>query len=159
GVAMMAASPANLKQITSYLGVQTIGYDKLNQLRHTTYFKNADDIHAHMKKLASFIGKKFDITLNALDELDGLGIAEWTKPNGGYFVSLDVLPGTAKRVFELMKRAGVTLTTVGATYPYGIDPKDTNIRIAPSYPSDEELKLACEILVLAVKIAALEKLM
>ncbi len=158
GVAMMAASPANLEQIKQYLGVQTIGYDKLNQLRHTTYFKNAADVHKHMMRLADFIGKKFKITLNALDNLKGLGIAEWTNPKGGYFVSLDVLPGTAKRVFELMKGAGVTLTNVGATFPYGIDPEDKNLRIAPTYPSDEELALACEILVLAVKIAALEKL-
>ena len=159
GVAMMAASPANLEQIKQYLGVQTIGYDKLNQLRHTTYFKNAADVHKHMMHLADFIGKKFKITLNALDELKGLGIAEWTNPKGGYFVSLDVLPGTAKRVFELMKGAGVTLTNVGATFPYGIDPEDKNLRIAPTYPSDEELALACEILVLAVKIAALEKML
>ena len=158
GVAMMAASPANLKQIATYLGVQTIGYDKLNQLRHTAYFKNAADIHKHMMRLAEFIGKKFKITLNALSDLEGLGIAEWTNPKGGYFVSLDVLPGTAKRVFELMKGAGVTLTSVGATFPYGVDPEDKNLRIAPTYPSDEELALACEILVLAVKIAALEKL-
>ena len=158
GVAMMAASPRNLEQIKQYLGVQTIGYDKLNQLRHTAYFKNAADIHVHMMRLAEFIGKKFEITLNALSELDGLGIAEWTNPKGGYFVSLDVLPGTAKRVFDLMKGAGVTLTNVGATFPYGVDPEDKNLRIAPTYPSDNELKLACEILVLAVKIAALEKL-
>ena len=158
GVAMMAASPANLKQISKYLGVQTIGYDKLNQLRHTAYFKDKNDIHAHMMKHAEFIGKKFDITLKELSLLEGLGIAEWTKPNGGYFVSLDVLPGTAKRVFELMKGAGVTLTNVGATFPYGVDPEDKNLRIAPTYPSDEELALACEILVVAVKIAALEKL-
>ena len=158
GVAMMAASPANLEQIKQYLGVQTIGYDKLNQLRHTTYFKNAADVHRHMMRLAEFIGKKFEITLNALEGLRGLGIAEWTNPKGGYFVSLDVLPGTAKRVFELMKGAGVTLTNVGATFPYGVDPEDKNLRIAPTSPSDEELALACEILVLAVKIAALEKL-
>lgn len=158
GVAMMAASPANLEQIKQYLGVQTIGYDKLNQLRHTTYFKNASDVHKHMMRLAEFIGKKFKITLDALEELRGLGIAEWTNPKGGYFVSLDVLPGTAKRVFELMRGAGVTLTNVGATFPYGIDPEDKNLRIAPTYPSDEELALACEILVLTVKIAALEKL-
>ena len=158
GVAMMAASPANIKQITPYLGAQTIGYDKLNQLRHAQYFKNADDVHAHMMKLAALIGKKFDITLEALEALDGLGIAEWTKPNGGYFVSLDLLPGSAKRVFELMKDAGVTLTDVGATYPYGIDPEDKNLRIAPTYPTDEELLLAMQILVLTVKIASLEKL-
>ena len=158
GVAMLAASPANLLQIKEYLGVQTIGYDKLNQLRHTTYFKNAADVHKHMMRLADFIGKKFRITLDALEDLRGLGIAEWTDPKGGYFVSLDVFPGTAKRVFELMKGAGVTLTAVGSTFPYGIDPEDKNLRIAPTYPSDEELSLACEILVLAVKIAALEKL-
>ena len=159
GVAMMAASPANLEQIKQYLGVQTIGYDKLNQLRHTTYFKNAADVHKHMMRLADFIGKKFKITLNALDNLKGLGIAEWTNPKGGYFVSLDVLPGTAKRVFELMKGAGVTLTNVGATFPYGIDPEDKNLRIAPTYPTDEELDLATRILTLAVKLAALELLM
>ena len=158
GVAMMAASPANIKQITPYLGAQTIGYDKLNQLRHAQYFKNAEDVHAHMMKLAALIGKKFDITLEALEALDGLGIAEWTKPNGGYFVSLDLLPGCAKRVFELMKGAGVTLTSVGATFPYGIDPEDKNLRIAPTYPTDRELSLAMQILVLTVKIASLEKL-
>ena len=159
GVALMAASPANLKQISKYLSVQTIGYDKLNQLRHTAYFKNADDVHAHMMTLAKFIGKKFEITLGNLEALEGLGIAEWTKPNGGYFVSLDVMPGTAKRVYELMKEAGVVLTSVGATFPYGIDPEDKNLRIAPTYPTDEELDLATRILVLAVKIAALEKIL
>ena len=156
---MLAASPANLKQISKYLGVQTIGYDKLNQLRHTAYFKNADDVHKHMMVLAKLIGKKFEITLDALSNLEGLGIAEWTKPRGGYFVSLNVLPGTAKRVFTLMKEAGVTLTDTGATFPYGKDPDDTNLRIAPTYPSDKELALACEVLVVAVKIAALEKLL
>ncbi len=158
GVSMLAASPANLKQISQYLGVQTIGYDKLNQLRHTLYFKDAAAVHDHMMILAKFIGKKFEITLNALNGLRGLGIAEWTEPRGGYFVSLDVMPGTAKRVFTLMKEAGVTLTTVGATYPYGIDPEDKNLRIAPTYPDDEEVKTATEMLVLCVKIAALEKL-
>ncbi len=158
GVALMAASPANLKQISKYLGVQTIGYDKLNQLRHTAYFKNADAVHKHMMTLAKFIGKKFEITLGNLDALEGLGIAEWTKPNGGYFVSLDVMPGTAKRVYDLMKDAGVVLTSVGATFPYGIDPEDRNLRIAPTYPTDEDLDLATKILVIAVKLAALEKI-
>ena len=158
GVAMMAASPANLAQISPYLGVQTIGYDKLNQLRHSQYFKNADEVHSHMMKLAELIGKKFEITLGALRDLNGLGIAEWTEPNGGYFVSLDLLPGCAKRVFTLMKEAGVTLTSVGATFPYGIDPEDKNLRIAPTYPTDDELALAMKILVLTVKIASLEKL-
>ena len=159
GVAMLAASPANLKQISQFLGVQTIGYDKLNQLRHTLYFKDAAAVHTHMMKLAEFIGKKFEITLGALDSLRGLGIAEWTEPRGGYFVSLDVLPGTAKRVYELMKSAGVTLTSVGATYPYGVDPEDKNLRIAPTYPSDDEVRAATEILALTVRLAALEKIM
>ena len=159
GVAMLAASEKNLAQIATYLGVQTIGYDKLNQLRHTTYFKDKASVERHMKILADFIGRKFDITLNALSELSGLGIAEWTNPKGGYFISLDVMEGTAKRVYDLAKEAGVTLTTVGATYPYGIDPKDRNLRIAPTYPTDDEVRLASRILVLAVKLAAIEKLM
>ena len=159
GVAMMAATPANLKQISKYLGIQTIGYDKLNQLRHTAYFKDAEAVHRHMMRLAELIGKKFEITLKTLSDLEGLGIAKWTTPRGGYFVSLDVLPGTASRVYELMKGAGVTLTTVGATYPYGVDPEDKNLRIAPTYPTDLELETACRILVLTVKMAALEKLM
>ena len=159
GVAMLAASPANLNHISQFLGVQTIGYDKLNQLRHTSYFKDKEAVKKHMKILAEFIGRKFDITLKALDGLEGLGIATWTKPKGGYFISLDVLPGTAKRVYNLMQEAGVTLTAVGATYPYGIDPQDKNLRIAPTYPSDDEVRLATEILVLAVKLAALEQYM
>ena len=159
GVALMAASPANLKQISQFLGVQTIGYDKLNQLRHTAYFKDAAAVHKHMMTLAKFIGEKFEITLNNLASLEGLGIAEWTKPNGGYFVSLDVLPGTAKRVYALMQDVGVTLTAVGATFPYGIDPEDKNLRIAPTYPTNDELDLATKILVIAVKLAALEKIM
>ncbi|MBO5907683.1 MAG: aminotransferase class I/II-fold pyridoxal phosphate-dependent enzyme [Clostridia bacterium] len=159
GVAMMAASPKNLKQILTYMGVQTIGYDKLNQLRHTSYFSDGEAVHKHMMLLAELIGEKFDITLSALDELDGLGIAEWTKPRGGYFVSLNVMPGCAKRVFELMKEAGVTLTSVGATFPYGIDPRDENLRIAPTYPTNDELKVATAILTLAVRLAALEKLL
>ena len=156
GVSMFAASPDNLKQIEQFLGVQTIGYDKLNQLRHTTYFKNKEAVHRHMMILADFIGRKFDITLESLSALEGLGIAEWTKPKGGYFVNLDVLPGTAKRVYELMENCGVTLTAVGATYPYGIDPQDKNLRIAPTYPADSEVETATKILVITVKLAALE---
>ena len=159
GVAMLAASPANLNHIAQFLGVQTIGYDKLNQLRHTTYFKNRTDLDKHMKILAEFIGRKFDITLRALDKLRGLDIAEWTEPNGGYFVNLNVMPGTARRVYNLMSEVGVVLTTVGATYPYGIDPEDSNLRIAPTYPTDDEVGLATEILVVCVKLAALEKLL
>ena len=110
-------------------------------------------------KLAGFIGKKFEITLESLETLSGLGIAEWTKPIGGYFISLDVMPGTAKKVFDLMKNAGVTLTDVGATFPYGVDPEDKNLRIAPTFPTDDEVKLATEMLALCVKIAALDKLL
>lgn len=158
GVAFMAASPANLRQIKPYLSAQTIGYDKLNQLRHVRYFENAERVHEHMMELAAVIRSKFDIALGALSRLEGLGVAEWTKPNGGYFISLDVNVGSAKRVYELMKEAGVTLTAVGATYPYGIDPEDKNLRLAPTYPSDSELSLALDILVVAVKLAALEAL-
>ena len=159
GVAMLAASEKNLSQIATYLGVQTIGYDKLNQLRHTTYFKDKASIERHMEILADFIGRKFDITLDALSALSGLGIAEWTEPKGGYFINLNVMEGTAKRVYDLAKGAGVTLTTVGATFPYGIDPKDRNLRIAPTYPADEEVKIASKILVLAIKLAAIESLL
>ncbi len=156
GVSMLATSPANKKQISKYLGVQTIGYDKLNQLRHTRYFADGDAVHAHMMKLGKLIGKKFEITLNSLEVLSGLGIADWTAPKGGYFVSLDVLPGTAKRVYALMSEAGVVLTPVGATFPYGIDPEDKNLRIAPTYPTDDDLKTATEILTLTVRLAAVE---
>ena len=158
GVAIMACSPANKKQIAPYLSTQTIGYDKLNQLRHLYYLKDKATTHAHMMELGKLIERKFEITLSALEGLRGLGIAEWTEPRGGYFVSLDVFPGTAKRVFELMKNAGVTLTDVGATFPYGVDPENKNLRIAPTYPTDSDLAKATEILVTTVKIAALEKL-
>ncbi len=159
GVSFMAMSPDNKKQILPIMGTQTIGYDKINQLRHVLYFKNADAVHEHMMKLAALIGKKFEICLGALSELDGLGIAEWTKPNGGYFISLDVKVGSARTVFDLMKNAGVTLTDVGATYPYGIDPSDNNLRLAPTYPTDDELRLATEILVTVLKYAAVKELL
>lgn len=159
GVAIVAASRENLSEIKRHMGTQTIGYDKINQLRHVAYFKNAENVMKHMKKLGAAIKVKFDITLAALSELDGLGIAEWTKPRGGYFISLDLTIGSAARVYELMKAAGVALTNVGATYPYGKDPEDKNLRIAPTYPKDFELALACELLTLTVKMAALEKIL
>lgn len=158
GVAIVAASDANIAEIKRRMGTQTIGYDKINQLRHVAYFKNSENVMKHMKKLGAAIKTKFDITLGALALLDGLDIAEWTEPYGGYFISLDVKVGSASRVFELMKSAGVTLTQVGATYPYGKDPEDKNLRIAPTYPSDNDLSLACEILTLTVRMAALEAL-
>jgi len=159
GVAILAMSENNRRQTLPILGVQTISYDKLNSLRHLLYFENGENMRHHMLKLGEVIKGKFDITLRELEALRGLGIAEWTEPRGGYFISLDVMSGTAKRVFELMNNAGVTLTTVGATYPYGIDPEDKNLRIAPTYPSSSELELAVKILTLAVRLAALEKLM
>jgi DNA-binding transcriptional MocR family regulator len=112
----------------------------------------------HMLALGGVIKAKFDIAIEKLEELKGLGIAEWTEPKGGYFISVDAMKGTAKRVYELTRDAGVTLTAVGATFPYGVDPDDSNLRLAPTYPADVELALACEILVLSIKIAALEKL-
>ncbi len=160
GISVLAASDNNIKAIKKRMSAQIIGHDKINQLRHARYFKNLDGIKAHMKKHAAIIRPKFETVLNAFDkELGGLGIAEWTKPNGGYFISLCVMPGTAKEVGRLCKEAGVTLTTVGATYPYGIDPEDSNIRIAPTFPSEEELAKAVEILCVCVKLAAAQKLL
>ena len=158
GVAFMAASKNNRKQIAPYLGAQTIGYDKINQLRHLRFFGTPENMIKHMLDLGGVIKAKFDIALEKLGELRGLGIAEWTEPKGGYFISVDAMKGTAKRVYELTAEAGVTLTAVGATFPYGIDPDDSNLRLAPTYPADVELSIACEILVLAIKLAALEKL-
>ena len=158
GVAIVSASEENLNDIKRRMGVQTIGYDKINQLRHVEYFGDADSVREHMKKLGAAIKVKFDITVAALESLKGLGIAEWTEPYGGYFVSLDIVLGSATRVFDLMKGAGVTLTQVGATHPYGKDPEDKNLRIAPTYPTDSDLKLACDILTLTVKMSALEKI-
>lgn len=160
GVAIMAASEENLKQIKSIMTIQTIGFDKINMMRHVKYFGNAEGILAHMKLHASIIRPKFEIVLAAFErELGGLGIADWTKPRGGYFISLNVMDGTAKRVFALCRDAGLTLTDVGATFPYKHDPRDRNLRIAPTYPSNDELKQACELLCLCVKLAAVEKLL
>ena len=158
GVAFMAASENNRKDIIKNIGVQTIGYDKMNQLRHLRFFETAANLKAHMLNLGKVVKGKFDIALAALDSIKDCGIASWTVPHGGYFISIDCMPGTAKRIFELMKEAGVTLTPVGATFPYGVDPEDSNIRLAPTYPADEELDLACKVLSVAVRIATLEKL-
>lgn len=156
GVSFVAAGAEQRAVLLNALGAETIGFDKLNQLRHLRYFGDANKLRAHMLKLGGMIKAKFDIALSELEELKGLGIAEWTEPRGGYFISLDVLPGTARRVYELMNDAGVTITAVGATHPYGIDPLDSNLRLAPTYPSDEDLRMAMKILTLAVRIAALE---
>ena len=160
GVAIMAASERNLQQIKKIMAVQTIGHDKLNQLRHVKYFKNADNVHAHMMALASVLRPKFEIVEEILhDTLAETGAARWTKPKGGYFVSLYVEKGCAKRVYALCRDAGVVLTTVGATYPYGMDPDDSNIRIAPSFPPNDTLREAMEILTVCVRLAVLEKLL
>lgn len=160
GISALVASDANMKQIKNRLNCQTISYDKMNQLRHVRFFKNLDGIKAHMKKHAAIMKPKFDMVIDHLEnELGGLGIASWIDPNGGYFISLDVMDGCAKRVGELCKEAGVTLTTIGATYPYFNDPKDSNIRIAPSLPPVDELDTATRILCVSVKLAAIEKLL
>ena len=159
GVSALAASDANIAQIKKRLNCETISYDKMNQLRHVKFFGNVDGLLVHMKKHAAIMKPKFDMVIEHLEnELGGLGIAEWLDPKGGYFISLDVMNGTAKRVGELCKEAGVTLTTVGATYPYGDDPNNSNIRIAPSLPPVAELDLATQILCTSVKLAAIEKL-
>ncbi len=159
GVAVMAASEGNIASIKKVLTFQTIGPDKINQLRHIRYFKNLDGVKEHMKKHAALIAPKFEMVLKTFDaELAGLEIAEWTAPRGGYFISLDVMEGTAKRVHKLMADAGVVMTGCGATFPYGNDPADRNLRIAPTYPSVDELKIASELLCLCVKLAALEKI-
>ncbi|MBQ7821779.1 MAG: aminotransferase class I/II-fold pyridoxal phosphate-dependent enzyme [Clostridia bacterium] len=159
GVAIMAASEDNLAQIKKVMTVQTIGFDKINMMRHVKYFKDADGILEHMRAHAKIIKPKFDIVIETLErELGNTGIAEWNSPKGGYFISLDVYKGCAKRVYSLVSELGVTLTAAGATFPYGKDPDDRNIRIAPTFPPNDELKLASEILCLCVKLAAIEKM-
>lgn len=159
GVSAIVGSDANIAQIKKRLNCQTISYDKMNQLRHVKFFGDVDGLKAHMKKHAKLLKPKFDMVINHLEnELGGKGIASWLDPTGGYFISLDVMPGCAKRVGELCKEAGVTLTTVGATYPYNDDPNNSNIRIAPSLPPVEELDIATQILCVSVQIACIEKL-
>lgn len=160
GLAIMAASEKNLEQIRPILATQTIGYDKINQMRHVKFFKDADGIRAHMKLHAAVLRPKFQCVEDTFTkELDGLGIATWTTPKGGYFISLDVMEGCARRVYQLARSVGVTLTSAGATYPYGRDPRDTNLRIAPTFPAEDELKIAIEILCTCIKLACAEKLM
>lgn len=159
GLAMLAASDENLAQIVPIMGIQTIGPDKLNQIRHIKFFQDKESLKLHMQKHGKIVGEKFDILLSILkEELSDLGIAKWTEPNGGYFVSLDVLEGCAKAVYQLCAEMGVTLTTVGATFPYGIDPKDRNLRLAPTYATNENLSVAAKILTCAIKLACIKKI-
>jgi DNA-binding transcriptional MocR family regulator len=160
GIAAMAASARNLEDLRKTMTIQTIGYDKVNQLRHVRYFKNLDGLKARMKKHADQMRPKFEATLEVLDrELSGLGIGTWIKPYGGYFISFDSMEGCAKRIVALCKDAGVVMTGAGATFPYGKDPKDSNIRIAPSFPTPEEMTQAAEIFALCVKLASVDKLL
>ncbi len=160
GVAAIATSKGNLECIKKALAIQTIGHDKINQLRHARYFKNFDGVNAHMRKHAALMRPKFEAVLEVLDrELSGTGIGEWTRPNGGYFISFESMENCAKAIVAKCKEAGVTLTGAGATYPYGKDPGDSNIRIAPTYPTPDELAMATDIFVLCVKMISVEKLL
>ena len=160
GISALASSKANLDSIKNTMTIQTIGPDKLNQLRHVLYFKDIDGMKAHMMKHAAIMRPKFEaIEEVLLRELDGLEIGSWTKPNGGYFISFEAMEGCAKEIVSRCKDAGVVLTGAGATYPYKNDPKDSNIRIAPTFPSEEELSIATDLFVLCVKLVSVEKLL
>ena len=160
GVAAIATSRGNLECIKKTLTIQTIGYDKINQLRHVRYFKDFEGIKEHMRKHAALMRPKFEAVLKVLEEeLAGTGIGEWTRPGGGYFISFESLEGCAKAIVARCKEAGVVLTGAGATYPYGKDPRDSNIRIAPTFPTAEELSQATDLFVLCVKLVSVEKLL
>lgn len=160
GVSAIATSIENMEYIKQFMTTQIIGHDKINQLRHVRFFKNIDGLNIHMKKHADLLRPKFEAVINILeDELTGLEIGSWTKPKGGYFISFDAMPGCAKAIVAKCKKLGVVLTDAGATYPYGNDPDDSNIRIAPSFPTPEEMIEATKIFVLCVKLASVEKLL
>ena len=160
GLAAIATSLNNLEDIKRQFSIQTIGHDKVNQLRHVRFFKNLQGITEHMKKHAQILRPKFELVESLFEkELGGLGIGTWTNPLGGYFISFDSLPGCAKAIVSRCKKAGLELTPAGSTYPYHRDPNDSNIRIAPTFPSMSELETAMEVLTLSVKIESLKKLM
>lgn len=160
GIAAIAASEANLKDIRDMLKFQTIGHDKVNQLRHVRFFKDVHGIVEHMKKHADIMRPKFEAVIEVLErELGGLEIGSWIKPLGGYFISFDAMEGCAKAIVAKAKEAGLVMTGAGATFPYGKDPHDSNIRIAPSYPTPEELSVATDIFVLSVKLVSIDKLL
>ena len=160
GVSVMAASEANIAYFTGVFGVQMISYDKVNQLRHVRYLKDKEHTLQIMKRHAAIMAPKFNMVADMLEKhIDPLGFAQWNRPKGGYFISLNTMEGTAKRALALCKQAGVTMTSAGATYPYGKDPQDSNIRIAPSLPPVEELEKAMTVFCTCLKLAALEKLL
>ena len=160
GIAAIATSPANIAEIKKQMTIQTIGHDKLNQLRHVRFFKDLNGVVEHMRKHADILRPKFEIVIKTLeDNLGGLGIGTWTNPKGGYFISFDSMDRCAKAIVAKAKEAGVVMTGAGATYPYGKDPHDSNIRIAPSFPTVEELELAAQLFVLCVKLVSVEKLL
>ncbi len=159
GISVMASSKENIEYMTALMSVQMISYDKVNQLRHVKYLQNRAHTLEIMKRHASLMAPKFETVLSKLQEhIAPWGFGQWNAPAGGYFVSFNAMPGTAKRALELCKQAGVTMTDAGATYPYGIDPNDSNIRIAPSLPPVEELEKAMDVFCTCIKLAALEKL-
>lgn len=160
GISGIAASEANLADIKKSLTIQTIGSDKINQLRHVKFFKDGKGVAAHMERHASLLRPRFELVLETLDrELSGLGAGKWISPKGGYFITFEAMEGCATRIVALAKEAGVVMTPAGAPFPYGKDPKDSVIRIAPSYPSLEELKEAANVFVTCVKLATVEKLL
>lgn len=160
GISAIAASKANLDAYRKSLTIQTIGFDKVNQLRHVRYFKNLDGLKAQMSRQADMMRPKFEAVLEILEkELNGLDIGSWKKPYGGYFISFEAMEGCAKSIVAKCKEAGVVMTGAGATFPYKKDPKDSNIRIAPTFPTPEEMAAAAELFVLCVKLASVEKLL
>lgn len=160
GVAALAASPANVADVKKRMTVQTIGHDKLNMLRHIRFFKNLDGIKRHMKLHAAVLHPRFRVVLDTLEtQLGTKDVAYWHQPRGGYFVSVNLMDGCAKRTVQLLKEAGVVMTPAGATYPYGDDPRDSNIRIAPSFPAVEDLAVAMELFCLCAELACVEKLL
>lgn len=160
GIAAIATSKPNQDDMKATMTIKTIGYDKINQLRHARYFKNLEGLKAHMKKHAALMRPKFEAVLSTLDrELAGLEIGSWTKPNGGYFISFEAMDGCAKAIVAKCKEAGMVLTGAGATFPYGMDPADSNIRIAPSFPTPEEMEEAAKLFALCVKMISVDKLL
>ena len=160
GIAALAASRANIEDAKRFMKFQTIGHDKLNQLRHVRFFKDMPGMYEHMRKHAAILRPKFEKVEDVLEkEIGGLGIGTWTKPLGGYFISFDSMDGCAKAIVAKAKEAGLIMTGAGATFPYGKDPKDSNIRIAPSFPTPEELEVAAQVFVLSVKLVSIDKIL